>query len=373
MDAEALAALTAELIRAESPDPPGDERRVAAVVAGALSAAGLAAEVDRFAPDRANVLARLEGAGERPALVFSAHMDTLPAGEGPWTHPPFAGVREGRWLYGRGACDMKSGLAAMIAAAASLRAQGTPLAGDLLLAFTGGESSSCLGARRLVETGALAGAGALLVSEPSSLELLVAEKAALWLRITAHGAAGHLSARDGGGRDAIAMMTTALPRLPDVLPGGSHPLLGAASLNVGRIVGGTAINLTPDRCIAELDLRLLPEHDPDVVEGAVRAALGEGFGVERLDWKPAVDTSPDAPFAKLCGEVSAAERGAAPRPGGAAYFSDACVLAPAFDLPMVIIGPGALGGSGAVDEHVDIDDLRVAARLYREIARRWLA
>ena len=372
MDAEALAALTAELIRAESPDPPGDERRVAAVVADALAAAGLAREVDAFAPARANVLARLRGRGERPALVFSAHMDTLPAGEGPWTHPPFGAVRAGRHLYGRGACDMKSGLAAMIAAAAALREADVPLAGDLVLAFTGGESSNCLGARRLVETRALAGAGALLVSEPSSLEVLVAEKGALWLRVTAHGVAGHLSGGTDGGRDAIAMMTRVLPDLGRALPAGAHPLLGEASLNVGRIAGGSAINLTPDRCSADLDLRLLPAHDPDRVEAAVRARLGEGFTVERLDWKPPVDTPPDDPFARLCRELCAEVRGAAVRPGGAAYFSDACVLAPAFDLPMVIIGPGALGGSGAVDERVDVDDVHTAARLYRAIARRRL-
>jgi len=343
------------------------------VVAEALADAGLAPEVDAFAPARANVLARIQGRGERPALVFSAHMDTLPAGEGPWTHPPFGGVRDGGRLYGRGACDMKSGLAAMIAAAAALRAEGARLAGDLVLAFTGGESSNCLGARRLVETRALAGAGALLVGEPSSLEVLVAEKGALWLRVTAHGVAGHLSAGADGGRDAIAMMTAALPELEGVLPGGSHPLLGGASLNVGRIAGGTAINLTPDRCRADLDLRLLPAHDPEVVEAAVRAHLGCGFTVERLDWKPAVDTPADDPFARLCCGVSATVRGAAMRPGGAAYFSDACVLAPAFGLPMVIIGPGPLGGSGAVDEHVDVDHLYMAATLYREIARRWLA
>ena len=367
-DAEALVALLQRLIRAASPDPPGDERAVAAVVAAELEGRGLAPTVEEFAPGRFNVIARVRGAGERPALVFSAHMDTLPAGEGAWTHPPFDGVRADGHVYGRGACDMKSGLAAMIVAAAALERAEAPPPGDVILAVTGGESSNCLGARRLAATDALADAGALLVSEPSSLAVVIAHKAALWLRATAHGRAGHLSAGDGGGRNAIAMMLAALADLGEALPADAHPLLGRASLTVGRIRGGEAINLTAERCTADLDVRLLPGHDPAAVERALRGRLGDGFGLERLDFKPAVETAVDDPFVVACRAAVRAVGGEAAAPGGAAYFTDACVLAAAFDLPTVIIGPGRLGGSGAVDERVAVADLVTAARLYRDIA-----
>jgi len=368
-DALDLEALLTRLIRAESPDPPGDERRVAAVVAEELERRGFTPEVEEFQPNRFNVTARLRGHGARSALVFSAHMDTLPAGEAAWTHAPFAGVSDGVHVYGRGACDMKSGLAAMIAAASALRAEAAPLTGDLVLAFTGGESSNCLGARRLAERGALADAGALLVSEPSSLDVLVAHKAALWLRATAHGRPGHLSAGDGGGRNAIELMTAALAHLADVLPGDTHPLLGRASLTVGHIEGGGVINLTPERCTADLDIRLLPAHDPAAVEAALAARLGERFTLERLDLKPAVETASSDRFVELCREVVGSVRGGVAEPGGAAYFTDASVLAPAFKLATVIIGPGRLGGSGAVDERVALADLQSAARIYRDIAR----
>lgn len=368
----ALAELLSDLIRAASPDPPGDERRIVRVLAKHMGRLGLEPEIEEFAANRFNLLARVRGTGSRPGLVFSAHMDTLPPGAGPWTHPPYSGHDDGARIHGRGACDMKSGLAAMVAAAASVRDRGTSLQGDLLLAFTGGESSNCLGARRLAETRALAGCGALLVSEPSSLDVLIAEKGALWLRASAEGVAGHVSAGPGAGRSAILAMIEALPRLQGLVPDGDHPLLGAATLNVGRIEGGSAINLIPDRCAAELDFRLLPTHDPDAIERRVAQALGPGFTVERLDFKPAVATPADHPFVALCLEETAAARSVALAPKGVAYFSDACVLSPAFDLPMVIVGPGKLGGSGATDESVAIDDLVQAAAIYRSIARRML-
>ncbi len=374
LTSDATADLLSTLIRCHSPDPPGDEARVAKTLARALRDLGFAPQVEEFAPRRFNVITRIKGGPKpalKPALVFSAHTDTLPPCNGHWTHDPFSGhVADGR-VHGRGACDMKSGLVAMISAALALRA--TPLQGDLILAFTGGESSACLGARRLVETHALQGAGAILVSEPTSLRVATAEKAALWLRITAHGIAGHVSG-DGskGGKSAILAMLSFLGRVPSALPHDRHPLLGCVTSNVGRITGGTAINLMPDRCVVELDLRLLPHHDADLVQSRLEDMAGDGFSFDRIDLKPAVDTAPDHPFAALCLAQATSVTGLPPDPIGVTYFSDAAVLCPAFDLPMAIIGPGTLGGSGGINESVAVADVMTAARVYAGIARGWL-
>ncbi len=357
-------ALLAALIRAQSPDPPGDERAVAGVLAGALRDLGLDPRVEEFAPRRFNVTARLVGRAPGPGLVFSAHMDTLPVGTGVWRHDPFAAVVEGGRIFGRGACDMKSGLVAMVAAAVEVAGAGGPARGDLVLAFTGGESSSCLGAKRLVAQGALRDCDAILVSEPTSLDVVTAEKGALWLRATARGRAGHLS---GGPVDsAILRMLAVLPGLSAGLPGDVHPLLGQATLTIGTIAGGTAINLVPDLCTADLDLRFLPGQDPDALTDALAAP---GLGIERLDLKPPVETPVDDPFVRLCLAQAARLRGVPLSPRGVAYFSDACVLAPAFGLSMVIIGPGMLGGSGAVDESCALSDVDLAARIFARIAR----
>jgi succinyl-diaminopimelate desuccinylase len=370
---DATADLLSALIRCESPDPPGDEARVTKALARALRDLGLKPVVEEFAPRRFNILTRIKGRGTRPALVFSAHTDTLPAGNGAWTHPPFSGHVAGGRVHGRGACDMKSGLVAMVSAAVAVT--DAPLQGDLILAFTGGESSACLGARRLVATGALQGAGAILVSEPTTLRVATAEKAALWLRITAHGVAGHLSGdstNGTGGRSAILAMLSFLHRVPSALPHDRHPLLGVVTANVGRITGGTAINLMPDRCVAELDLRLLPHHDAGDVQSRLEDMAGDGFTFERIDFKPAVETAPDHPFAALCLAEAAGLTGLPADPVGVTYFSDAAVLCPAFDLPMAIMGPGTLGGSGGINESVAIADVMTAARAYARIARGWL-
>jgi succinyl-diaminopimelate desuccinylase len=370
-DRERLVELLAALVRIPSYDPPGDEAAIAAEVAARLEGAGIGTETDELAPRRVNVIGRLRGQGGRPALVFSAHLDTLPPGEGEWSHgtPLSAEMVDGR-LYGRGASDMKSGLAAMIDAATAIARSGVRLDGDLVLAFTAGESSNLLGARRLVETGALGGAGALLVSEPTSMDVVVAESAALWLKVTARGRSGHASG--GGARNAVTMMAQLLARLHELDLTGKHPLLGRATASVGRIRGGTAVNLVPDRCAAELDLRLLPGHRPEAAEGALRRLAGDGFEIERLDFKPAVETPEDDPFVRLCAAAVARAMGRPPAFRGAAYFSDAAVLAPALGAPRAIVGPGELGGSGSHDEFVEIDRLVAAADAYRDIALGYL-
>ena len=139
------AAFTAALVRIPSCDPPGGELAVAQAVAAALRDLGLEPALDAFQPGRANVIARVRGQGAKPALVFSAHLDTVPTGDMPWSFDPFGGeIVDGR-LRGRGASDMKSAVAAFIAAAERLNRRPEPLAGDVILAFTAGESANCLG------------------------------------------------------------------------------------------------------------------------------------------------------------------------------------------------------------------------------------
>lgn len=366
-----LTELLAALIRHPSPDPPGDESEIAPFVAGQLTSLGFNVETDEFLPGRINVLARIKGGGG-PALVFSAHMDTMPTGDGDWHHPPFAAeIADGR-LYGRGAADMKSGLAAMVGAAAKVAGSGTRLSGDLILAFSAGESTGCIGAKRMLETGALADAGWLLVSEPTSLDILTAETGALWLDVTAHGETGHASG--GGGTNAIRRLMEFLEKLPgDLFQGQMHPLLGQPSLAVNGLHAGHAPNIAPDRARATLDIRTLPGQSGAAVVDKLAAMAGDGFGFQVIDDKPPVETPADDPFVAACADALAAVKGATKPPGGVHYFSDSNVLVPALGIPRVIIGPGELGMSGRQDEWVSLDAVCDAAAVYAEIAARTLA
>jgi succinyl-diaminopimelate desuccinylase len=358
------------LIRLPSCDPPGGELAVARHVQGVLQAAGIESVLDEFLPGRANVLARVAGRGEKPALVFSAHLDTLPPGAG-WSFDPFeGGVRDGR-VRGRGAADMKSAVAAFVAAAAMLAKRRVPLAGDLLLLLTAGESADCIGARRFRDQGVQARIGAFLCGEPSGLDLVVAEKAIRWLRLTARGRVGHVSG--DGGVNAILRMGEALAALQGLrLETPAHPLLGPASLAVGRIAGGTAVNLTPDLCTAEIDIRFAPGLPPEAVEAQLAAVLPEGVSLARMDFKPAVEEPAGSPFLAACAAAVTAETGRVPDRLGVSYYSDAAILLDGHNAPFAICGPGRIGMSGMPDETVDAEDVRRAARIYAGLAETWL-
>lgn len=368
---DALVSLLTDLVSIDSSDPPGNEAAVAARVAVELAQNGIDFDVDEFAPGRVNILARVAGQGTKAPLVFSAHLDTVPIGTAPWQFDPFEGrVVDGR-LYGRGSSDMKSGVAAMITALVELSTS-EPLAGDVLLALSAGESSSCAGAKRFVERGSLVQAGAILVSEPTSLDVVVAEMAALWVRVIFHGSIGHVSG--SGSRNAIIDMSAFLTTLDHVsLPFPDHDLLPAPTISVGKIIGGSAVNVTPDRCEALLDIRLRSGTSVDEVLECLATRLPVDAEVEVVDFKPAVETNSDHPFVQTCLRQCARVTGAAPAVKGVSYYSDATVYQSAHGTPFAILGPGELGMSGQNDEWVSIERVRQAVPIFANIARAWLS
>ncbi|MES5100979.1 M20 family metallopeptidase [Agrobacterium sp. BA1120] len=360
------------VVAIDSCDPPGGELDVAMRVHEQLLSLGVESELEEFLPGRANVLGRIRGSGEKPSFVFSAHMDTVPVGHLPWQHDPFsAAISDGR-LYGRGSSDMKSALAAMIAAAERLLERKTQLKGDVIFAFTAGESANLLGARRFVERGLQREIGAFLCGEPSSLDVVIVEKAALWLRATATGRLGHVSG--DAGINAISSINEFLSRLATLeLDYTAHPLLDAPTIRVGRIEGGSAVNLTPDHCFADFDVRLLPNMDHLDVIKIINGQAPENVCISLLDFKPAVESRPDDAFIRLCSDVCTCHMGRVPALKGVSYYSDATVLLEGLDVPFAIVGPGELGLSGQPDESVSIGNVLLAASIYADVAEAWLS
>ena len=360
------------LIRIPSADPPGGELEVAKAVHTQMQALGIPSELDELQPGRANVMGRIKGRGEKPPLVFSSHMDTLPVGDQPWDFDPLGGDIADGHIRGRGTSDMKSALAAFVAAGDVLNRRDIPLAGDVILAFTAGESADCLGARHLVAQGFQDQIGAFLCGEPSSLDLIVVEKAILWLEAIATGEAGHVSGTPGV--SAIDLMMDFLAQLktvtPDVPP---HPLLSPPTINVGQIEGGSSIAVTPARCRATIDVRFGPAGDPDLVTRQIEAVAPKGVAINRLDFKAAVDEPSDSPFVKTCAAATRAETGRTPQTLGVSYYSDGAILLDGLDVPFAILGPGTLGMSGQANETVPVGNTETAARIYVRIAEDWLA
>ena len=368
IDTESAVQLLQTLIRTRSTNPPAEELTLAGWVHERLRHDGMTSELRPFDGKRANVIARIRGTGVRPGLIFSAHFDTVPEGDIPWDYPPYGGdIHQGR-IYGRGAADMKGGMAAMMIAAAAVAHAGVKLQGDLILAFTSGETSNCVGAQLLISEGALEGAGAFLVSEPTGLDVGTAEKAALWLRVTARGRTSHGS-QPHAGSNAIRTLACALARLENLhFDVAAHPLLGGPTLAIGKIHGGVNINVTPDFCTAELDVRILPEQNPDQVTSLIQDTLGSAIEISRIDFKPSIETPSDHSFVRSCIDARTLELGASATPVGLSYFTDGAVICKAMNLPMVILGPGGTEMTHQHNEYCEIDRLVLAARIFTRVA-----
>ena len=187
-----------ELLNTNSVNPPGNEEDVAKLIAKVLKENGIASTLRSLGPNRAYLVARIKGMGNRRSLVFCGHMDTVPQGDMPWQHAPFDATEIDGRIYGRGASDMKGGLAALTLAMIAIAKGDVSLQGDLVLAATAGEEVDCLGARAMIEDGVLNDAGAMIIGEPSNGEIFVAHKGALWIEIVSYGKTAHGSMPEQG-------------------------------------------------------------------------------------------------------------------------------------------------------------------------------
>jgi succinyl-diaminopimelate desuccinylase len=366
------------LIRLRSVNPPGDEAPVAEAIAGKLSAHGIPVDLDAFAPGRANAVARLRG-GPEPAVVLSGHLDTVTAGETPWDRDPFCGDLVGGRIWGRGAADMKSGLAAMVIAMCALADAGGTLPRDVVLAASAGEEVDCCGAARLVERGVLDGAGGLVVGEPTSGAVAIGHRGALWLEIETRGRAAHGS-MPSQGVNAIMHMHALLSKIANLdLSRPADPLLGSPTLAVTSIKGGAKVNVIPDRCTATLDIRTLPgqSHSEilrrlDVEIARLRDALPDlDAGVRVLTDRAPVVTPAGHRLVRAALQAASAEGHRITSPVGMPYFSDASVYVPATGLPVILYGPGETTLAHQPDEWVERNAYLRAIRFYVRLVTTW--
>jgi succinyl-diaminopimelate desuccinylase len=367
-----VVALTRELVGIDTINPPGHEGRAAVVLAERLEAAGLEVAAHDLEDGRTNVVARWPGSEDAPALCLTGHLDTVPLGGADWERDPFAAEIDGDRLYGRGASDMKGGVAAIVVAAERIAEVGRGRAG-LELVLTAGEETGCTGALAVAGAdGALGRAGAMLVAEPTTNQPCVAHKGVVWLDLvaegrTAHGSMPHL------GENAIHKLARAVTRLDGfAFDVAAHELLGDPTLNVGTVTGGININSVPDRATAGLDVRTVPALDADAVAAQLAAAAGDEVRLRIRLALDAVDTDPSEPWVREVFDVMAEVAGTDTTPRGLAYFTDAAALAPAYGTPpTVICGPGDADQAHRTDESCSVSALEAAAEGFFQIARRW--
>jgi acetylornithine deacetylase len=333
---------------------------------------------------RENLIARLDGESEPTKggklVLLAAHQDTVPVGG--MTIEPWEPAIEGGRLYGRGACDVKGGMAAMITAIARLahqRPKGMP---TILMACTVNEEYGFSGASALVPL--LDGRedeifarkpDAAVVAEPTDLDVVVAHKGVVRWRCHARGRAGH-SARPEEGDNAIYKMARALRLLEQyqaevVGTLGTHPLCGPSAMSVGTIRGGISVNTIPALCTIEIDRRLPPGEQPD---GAYRHLVEYLALAGDLDFPlehdppymqgPALSDEDNGPLADQLARIARGVAGDCRRVG-VPYATDAAFIAAA-GIPTVVFGPGSLAQAHTDDEWLPLDQLEQAAEiLYR--------
>lgn len=364
--------LTQRLLSFPTINPPGAERACAEYLAGILEAAGLAVRAFEFEPSRTSVVATLPGAGARPAIAFTGHLDVVPLGAMPWSVDPFAGeIGDGR-IYGRGSADMKGAVAAMVIAVQRLAALPNRAA-DLQLILTAGEERCCQGAQHLVrQPGALTAAGALLVGEPTGNRPLIGHKGCVRFQMNTSGVTAHASMPEQGENAIFKAAEAALSLRAFEFGVAEHPLLGRPTLNVGTISGGMNINSVPDAATIGVDIRTVAGQDEAALQERLQRAAGPAVEIVRTEGAGAVFSDPDHPWIADTLDALAAIQGERPALGAAPYFTDAGYLKPALgEPPTLILGPGDAEMAHKTDESCAVDKLEQAVEIYAAIARRW--
>ena len=322
---------------------------------------------------RSNVIARIPGHDSSRRIVLEAHMDTVSV-QG-MTIPPFEPkVQNGR-MYGRGACDTKAGLAAMMHVLAHIQTSPIKPPCDVLLAAVVDEEYSFRGVTRLCED---LKAEAAIVAEPTDLRVAIASKGVLRWRILATGKAAH-SSKSHLGINAIyhrARVVLAIEQDHAALARDPHPLLGPASCNVGKIAGGVQVNFVPDGCVIEIDRRLLPsESVSDVWIHYEQILDGLKVIVPELDVRMEQPFLVDAawmvdPSSSIVGVARhvSSELGLEDEPIGVPFGSDASKFGRA-GIPTIIFGPGSIDQAHAAVEYIELKQVEQAFEFYRECSR----
>jgi acetylornithine deacetylase len=349
------------------------EHRVTAYLEDFFRGLGVPYERQTAAPQRDNIVARCVTPGARRTIVLEAHQDTVPTDN--MTIEPFGAVIENGRLYGRGACDIKGGMAAMLAAFARVVRDKPKGAANAVMACSVDEEHTTLGVRLLVERGLKANAA--VVAEPTGLNIVHAHKGISRWRLFTAGRSCHSSAPEQGVNAIYRMgrLLVAIDRYAAELRASrTDPLLGPPTLSVGRIEGGTSVNTVPDRCCIEIDRRLIPGEDPlaapDQLSAYMKREGGIDFPFEAQPWfqVAALDPRGSEDLVARLGTAIDAVMGTH-RITAVPYGTDASTIAAA-GIPSVVFGPGDIAKAHTCDEWVPLAEVEQASEiLYRLVCQ----
>ena len=404
LDTNACIRLAQDLVRV--PSITGNERAAQDLVALLLEEAGLT--VDRFEADvdrlkahprfpgmevertEAVLVAGILGQKGERSLILNGHVDVVPPGDRQAWHasPWSAHIQSGR-LYGRGACDMKAGLAVAIGAAAALKKSGLPLRGRLILQSVVGEEDGGIGTFAMAERGYRADAAYVL--EPTRLRIVPAQAGALSFRLRIRGQSAHASVRYEGvsAIDKFQLVEARLRQLERSLNQTPHPLFRhypiAYPLSIGRLRAGSWSSTVPDELECEGRVGVPVRMASAEVRGEFAAAIADVAQRDawlvkhppQVEWTggqfDAVEVDADLPAFVALKAAHAEEFGVEPEADGAPYGSDMRLLVHEAETPALLYGPGDIRQAHSTDEWIAVDEIVRAARVVTAAAARYLA
>lgn len=343
-------------------DPRAGEKNVADFLAATAAPAGLAVEFQKVFPRRFNLLARLTPPQDvRQRIVLAPHLDTV--GGMPIADSLFVPVLKKDRLHGRGACDTKGSVAAMMTALIQVaRSKSRPARTEIVFAGLVDEEHGQFGSRALAASGFKADLA--IVGEPTQLQLVTAHKGDLWLRLETRGKAAH-GARPELGLNAVHAMARIVDCLETDYAGQlrrrRHPILGHPTVSVGEIAGGTQPNIVPDHCWISIDRRTLPGETEAGVYREIKSLLRRHKLAARLANNKAapcvpLETNPARPLVRQLLRMTGQQK-----PQGVDFFCDAAILA-AGGIPSVVFGPGDIAQAHTADEWISLRSLEQATQ-----------
>jgi succinyl-diaminopimelate desuccinylase len=398
--------LCRKLIQAKGENPPGDVSKVASVAEHFLQ--NEAIPYEKFEPTKGHTSIVASIGKRKPTLILCGHLDVVPAGDiSRWTfHPYKAEVRDGK-ILGRGATDMKGGAAAMLMTIAVLKDFESKLSGRVVVASVSDEEAPGPGgASWLLKNKKLSG-NACLITEPTGYlngdySIVAGERGTCWLKITAHGKPSHGS-RPMLGENAILMLTNFLPQLKILeeskvkTPNSAKPLIRGGktllrkvarksgtstksltkaldhyTVNVGTLAGGTKINVVPEKCEAEVDIRVPIGGNPDGVEDLVRSILPENFECQVVNRTMPSYTPANVSIIKVLQNHAKKVFGYKPLATYMAATSDAHSFREQLSIPTVSFGPGYEELAHTYDEFVYAEDVINMAKVYANVVYDYL-
>ncbi len=374
--------LLQEMVRAQSVNPPADTRACASVLLEMLQAEGIDAEPVEGRPGAVNVVGRMISGQPGPKLILNGHIDTVPDGDD-WTVDPFGGELRDGYIWGRGTCDMKSGVAAMLMAMVELKRSGEPFGGEVVFqAVVDEETGSQFGTLHLIAQGYCQGADFAVCTEPTSNRIELGNRGLRWLDVTVKGSASH-AGRPGLGANAVTAAAAIIERIDALafMTRDERFEIPAPSISVTTIQGGHTVNVIPDRCSFSVDRRMLPGETGDQVLAELAAIIGpiqaERSGVQiEVQARPGCwdpyTIDPAEPVVGAAIDAALEVLGREPEIGYKAACTDASHLVTRAGIPTVLLGPGNERLSHKADERIAVEALIQGTAICGSMLRRLL-